>query len=390
MVIKICLVSQAERTLSIGAASLSERDFSDKIRENSANQIEVTFLLGDPSKIGNRSTENIIFLKKMKYLPRIISYPLICLINSSTLLHQDIFIVPGISIDGFLVCLFCKIFKKKSIITIHGHYEDEWVLKRRYSEFKLLRARFYERSILHFSDLIIVNDDDIQKKLIEKGVNPSKILIRYVSVDIQKFFRENINPESLKSFKNKYQIPNKIILFVGHLTEWDGIFDFIQVIKKLLQQFPEYHFLIVGNNSNIDKAKSLINENGLENQAILTGNVDFDAMPYVYFSSDIVILPLYPPQAGVGSIIIEALSMEVPVITTDIGIFYKVVKNNETGYIVPVGDVDQMVSKAMFLLKDQAVRSQYGKNGRALVRDHYTQEDYIKNWVNSVYYCMNK
>ena len=391
MVIRVCLTSMVERTLSIGAGALSEDEFRQRISRASQGQIEVIFLLREgENKTDESGDVKIVRLKKIKRLPRWVSYSIICFKNLPLLMKQDVLVAPTVELDGFFVCLFCKLFRKKSMITIHGHYEEEWRTWHHYSKLRIMLNNIYARFTLKFADMIVVNDEQIKEKLIHKGVNPSRLSVRYVFVDTEKFSRKTINAKKFQEVKSTYKLPDKYVLFVGSLDECDGIMDMLEVFKRIHAELPAYKCVLIGDvKIGKELLKSRINtfiiENSFDNEIIQTGKVDHDLMPYLYYGADIIILPMHPPQAGVGRVILEALSIEIPVITTDIGVLYRGVVNGETGYRVPLGDIDLMASKAIYLLEKPDLRKKFGSNGRKLVQIKKNDINiYIDNWVNSI------
>lgn len=395
MVISVCLVCIGETTLSIGAEALSEDEFRQRISKASRGQIEVTFLLRKRENETDESGDvRIIRLRKLKWLSRWVSYPIICFRNLPLLIKQHVFVAPGVGLDGFFVCLFCKLFRKKSVITIHGHYEEEWRLHQ-HSKLRSICNKIYERFVLKFADIIVVNDEQIKERLIEKGVNPSHLSIRYVFADTEKFYRKNIDERRFLEVKRTHKLPDKYVLFVGRLDDWDGVMDMLEVFKKIHAELPPYKCVLLGD-TGIEKAlsksrmNSFIRINSLDNEVIQTGKVNHQLMPYFYYGADLIMLPLHPPQAGVGRIILEALSMEVPVIITDIGVFHRVVVNGETGYRIPIKDIDLMASQAIYLLENPDLRKQFGSNGRKLVQIKYDINIYIDNWVNSITSLVSK
>lgn len=391
MVIRVCITNIFSKTV-MSIRGLSEDEFQKRLNKVSTDQIEVSFMLRRESNEKSCDTK-IIRLRKLKWLPRWMSYPIICFKNLSLLMKQDVFVAPSVGLDGFLVCSFCKLFGKKSMITIHGHYEEEWGLYHR-SKLEFVRIKIYARFVLKFADMIVVNDEQIKEKLIQKGVNHSRVSIRYVFADTEKFSRESINEKKFQEVKRTYKLPDKYVLFVGHLDEWDGGMDMLEVFKKIHAELPIYKCVLVGGimvEEELSKSRinSFIIENNFDSEVIQMGKVDYKLIPYFYYGADIIILPLHPPQAGVGRIILEALSMEIPVIITDIGVFHRVVVDDKTGYRVPLGDIDLMASKAISLLRSPNLRRKFGSNGRKLVQSEYDVNIYINNWVNSIRYLLS-
>lgn len=383
-IIRVCLTSFGETTLSIGKEALSEDDFQQRIGRASQGQIEVIFLLAGGNNTDKSSDVKIIRLRKLKCLPRWVSYPLIWFKNLPLLLKQDVFVAPGVELDGFIVCLFCKLFRKKSMITIHGHYAEEWKT-RHYSKLMLRLARINARFTLKFADMMVTINEKIKQEHIDKGVNPSRLSVRYVFVDTEKFSRKRIDEEEFRQFKSNYGLPDKYILYVGQLNARErGHIDMLEVFKKIHSKLPTYKCVMVGKGPLKAQVDSFIIENSLTNDVIQIEGVDHELMPYLYYGAEILILPIHPPARGVGKIRLEALSMEIPVIVNDIPAGYQVVIDGETGYRIPEGNINLMASKAIYLLKNPDVKKKFGLNGRKLIQAKNDINIYIDNWINSI------
>jgi glycosyltransferase involved in cell wall biosynthesis len=380
--LQICFLAFDSQSRSIGG--LNEDEFQKRISEISENQIECTFVLTGCG-VGKSTNVKIIRLKRIKWLPVSLSYLLSVIKNLYILIKQDVYIAHSPELDGFFVCLICKLFRKKSLITIHGHYEEEWEIKN-YHILGMIFRKIYERFSLKYANLITVNDIQIKDKIISKDVNPSCLSIRYVFVDTIKFNRKSIDQQKLKQIKSFYKLPEKYILYIGRLDEWDGVDDFLKIFKKTHNEISSVKGVIIGKGPLKSEVKSFIEKNDFENIILQIDEVDHEMMPYFYYGAEIVLLPMHPPQAGVGRIMLEALSMEIPLITTDIGVFYEVVINGETGYRISEGDIDLMASMAVSLLKNPELIKKLGKNGRKLVESKYSVEQYIENWVKSLKY----
>jgi glycosyltransferase involved in cell wall biosynthesis len=379
--LRICFLSFESQSRSIGG--LIEDEFRQRINEISENQIECTFVLSD-CRVEKSTNVKIIRFKKNKWLPVSISYILNVNKNLNTLIKQEVYIAHNPYLDGFFVCSICKLFRKKSLITIHGHYEEEWKEKYYYNTIQMILFKIYEKFSLKYANLITVNDPQIKDKLISKGVNPSCLSLRYVFVDTIKFNRKNINQQKLKQIESFYKLPDKYVLYIGGLNECDGVNDFLKIFKKIHDEISSVKGVIIGEGPLKSEVKSFIAKNDFADTIFQIDAVGHELMPYFYYGAEIVLLPMHPPQAGVGRIILESLSMEIPVITTDIGVFYDVVINGETGYRISEEDIDSMASMAVSLLKNPELIKKMGANGRKVVESEYSVERYIENWVKSL------
>ncbi len=351
---------------SLSVGGLAEDEFKQRINQASGGQIQVTFMQC-----------------KNKQPSLLVSYALFCLKSLPSLLKQDVLIADGIGLPGVIVCLFSELFRKKSMITIHGHYTQEWAI-RKHSVVKTVLFRIGSTFILRFADLFVVNDQQIKQDLIDKGVKSWRLFTRYVFADTQKFSRGNVNQEQLCKFRSLFKVPEKYILYIGRLNDWDGANDMLEIIKRIHGKLDTAKFVLIGEGPLRPRVNSFIAENDLTQVVFQLERVDHEAMPFIYYGAEIVILPMHPPQSGVGRITLEVLSMEVPLIAYDAGELYRVVKSDETGYLVPIGDTDLIAMKAIALLTNPELKRKLGINGRKLVQSAYDVEIYISNWLQSL------
>ena len=124
-----------------------------------------------------------------------------CLKERPDVLHGH-WAFPG----GLIAIILSKIFRKKSVVTIHGGIA---MLKK----FKFLKriSIFW----LNKSSLIITNSNYTKNKFMQMGVKPDKMMRVFVPPN---FVLKPAKPELLEEFRNNFASPsNKIILFVGRL-----------------------------------------------------------------------------------------------------------------------------------------------------------------------------
>jgi glycosyltransferase involved in cell wall biosynthesis len=296
----------------------------------------------------------------------------------------DLYIVDDVSFLGFISSFFGKLLKKKTMVTIHGLYEAEWNRRKKYKTVKNWISRFLSNCALKNVDLIVINDDRMKEILIKNGVPEQKIWKRYVFADTDMFNRNKIEKDDLKIFIQKHKLPAAYVLYVGNLSYDDGILDALKVFRNVNKVFPEVKYVVVGHGELENELQNFIQKNPLISITYIR-QIDFTLMPLIYFNATVVLLPMHPPQAGVVRIILEALSMERPVITTNIGILNEVIIDNFDGFLIKLEDIDTMSNKLIELLRNEGLRKKMGKNGRDLVVKNYSlNQYYMQNWIESL------
>ena len=81
--------------------------------------------------------------------------------------------------------------------------------------------------------------------------------------------------------------------------------------------------------------------------------------------------PSVPRSEGIPTVILEAMSSGVPVVSTDVGAVSELIEEGETGYVVPPHRPDLLAEKLELLLSDPGLRAKMGRIARQRVLEHY-------------------
>ena len=156
--------------------------------------------------------------------------------------------------------------------------------------------------------------------------------------------------------------------YIGRIHRDKGINELIEAFKNI----KNAKLLLVGD---LDKNYSPSEENlaFIENNesVIVTGRVLHEDVPKYLCAMDILVHPTY--REGFGHILQEAMTMGVPVITTDVPGPSEVVEDDISGKLVPVQNSVELSKAMQSLMLDSDRRRMYSENGRIRAEKYFEQ-----------------
>jgi len=202
-------------------------------------------------------------------------------------------------------------------------------------------------------------------------------------VDIDKFNPRKVKAETIAVLKQKYGIkPDEIvILYVGRLTEDKGAFELLDAVKTLVINLgmKQVKLLVAGSSFFGGKTKitpfmKKLQKSSLEikDNIIFTGYIDRSEIQNIFAVGDIAAVPSIVQDAS-PTVCYEASSMELPIIASTRGGIPEIVIDGQTGllYDDPY-DIDALVEKLLYFIKDPGEKKAFGERGRALMEKDFT------------------
>ncbi len=199
--------------------------------------------------------------------------------------------------------------------------------------------------------LTAVSESTRQDAIRVLGISPEKIATTQLGVDPA--FR-SINDAAIKrKIAEKYDLPERFILYVGLLEPRKNLPMLIRAYKRLIDGGENYKLVLVGRYGWMyEELLKQINNLDLEGMVHFTGYVSQEDLPLVYNLSSLFVYPtLYE---GFGLPALEAMACGVPVITTDVSSLPEIV--GEAGILVPVNNVEALYGAMIAVLGDEDLR----------------------------------
>lgn len=231
-------------------------------------------------------------------------------------------------------------------------------------------------SYKYLSDVVVTVSEYVRNYLISKGIHPQKVFAVSTGIDIEKF-----NPDKVKvTLREELQLNKEIPLIgtVGVLRKKKGHHILLEAIPRVLKEFPQACFVLVGDGPQRKNIEDKIKELKLYKNVLMLGHRD--DVPQILKSIDLFVLPTL--QEALGTSFLEAMAMGKPVIGSDVDGVREVIDDGINGYLIPPDKPDILSKKIIELLKNPQKASQMGQAGRKKIQSKYTLEHMCQEMFN--------
>lgn len=266
-----------------------------------------------------------------------------------------------------------RIFKRNSCYILHFHggldFSDD--LSQAHPGRIWAKEHIYDPTLGYFT-----------ARLADKVLSVSK---KDISIITRKFGVREVEWVPIAADTGKFIPPREkpdppVVTYVGKLEKWKGIDTLIRSFEIVSRQVKNVKFLVVGAGS-LDRE---LNHSQLPIE--FTGAVPYEEMPEVYQRSSVLVLPSY--MEGFPVTCVEALSCEVPVVTTDVGDTREIVLNGETGFLAKPGDYEEIASHITRIITDKNLGKRLGENGRMRVTENFSYETVVEKLIQVYQKCL--
>ena len=278
--------------------------------------------------------------------------------------------------DPFLTGALGYMLSRKFTIPLHlqlhtDPWSREWQSERLRNKFELLIAKF----ILTKAAGVRVVSQRVRTSVLALGVTPDKITRVPIWVDAAMFRDGRPNFDLHRTYPSF----SRIILSIGRLQPEKNYAKLIKVFSRISHIHDDTMLLIVGSGAERERLTTLARTLGVEKSVFILPWAR-DVVSY-YKTSDIYVQPsLYE---GWGMAVIEAMSSGLPVVMTDVGCAGEVVRNEETGIVVPTGDEEAIFNALNRLIEDNNLRVTLSMNGKEESKKLATKEETLQLYKDS-------
>ena len=214
----------------------------------------------------------------------------------------------------------------------------------------------------------VITISEYNKNYLEKTypqIPSDKIQVIHIGLDLEKF----------KPF-NRARNNNFTILSIGRLVEKKGFRYLMKACAELKRKNIDFvcRIIYAGNESK-NEIFRLYEELGLHNHVELIPNVSQEKILDYYTNADCFVLPCVVgkngDRDGIPTVIIEALAMGLPVVSTPVSGIPEVIIERETGLLVKPSDTQALSEAIEELYESKELRKRLGNAGRKIVEEKF-------------------
>jgi N-acetyl-alpha-D-glucosaminyl L-malate synthase BshA len=284
--------------------------------------------------------------------------------------------------DLTLASRMAQVAKTEQLDLLHVHYAVPHAISA-YLAKQMVGDQLKVVTTLHGTDITVLGYDHTLKDIIRFGIEHSDA-VTAVSQSLINQTREVLQvkkpidliynfidkreyyPRDMCDVREEYA-PNgeKVFIHISNFRSVKRTDDVVRIFYKIKQRIPA-KLLMIGEGPELPVVRDLAEELGLREDVIFLGKQEDIAC--VLSLADVLLLP--SAQESFGLVALEAMSCGKPVISSNAGGLPEVVKDGETGFVLPIGDVEGMAAKAVELVSNQEMYERFSR--QAIDRAYHT------------------
>ena len=263
-----------------------------------------------------------------------------------------------------------------TVVTIHG---IRWEDGKHYSSLRQRLHVFYDSLITeryvvsHARNMIAISP--YVTNYFKKNLRPDLEIFYVPNAIDERFFIQDNRPDQ------------QIVFFAGRVIPRKRVMDLVQAFALVKQHVPAAQLRIAGETSTepayVDHVKKWVHEANLDASVFFLGALPEDQILQEFAACSILALP--SAQETLPMVIAQAMAAGKPVVATRVGGVGEMVSENLLrGFLVNVGDIQNLSKSIVRLLEYPSLYHRMGQNGRAFARKNYHFES-VALHTNEVY-----
>lgn len=224
----------------------------------------------------------------------------------------------------------------------------------------------FTRATLSRCDLIVALSKALEERVIQLGVEPSKLRVIPNGVDTSQFVPLDVEARE------------PLILFVGSLIQRKGVKYLIQAMPDVFVSFPNFRLVIVGEGPEASYLQTLTRELKIEDRTLFTGPLPHQEVRKLMQRAKILVLPSL--EEGMGVVLVEALACGTPVVASCVDGIRDVI-TPDVGILVPPANSNALSGGIIEILSNPSHWTKMSQNARIRAETYYDWKIVARRYI---------
>jgi glycosyltransferase involved in cell wall biosynthesis len=232
-----------------------------------------------------------------------------------------------------------------------------------------------EDFLSRFADWAVPNSEMGARFLIQRGIRPSRIHVIYNGIDFDRLVPD---PEVTRAARQSLEVPpdGKVVGMMARLCAVKNHAMFLQAAAIVSRQVPDARFALLGDGPLRGTLEQMSTDLGLASKIAFYGE-QRDVASYLR-SFDL--LAHTSETEGCSNSLIEAMALGEPVVATDVGGNREIVRDGQTGFLVPLGDVESLANRIIRLMSEADLLSKMGAEARRETISRFAPQKMVEQY----------
>lgn len=263
--------------------------------------------------------------------------------------------------------ILSRFHKMKLVTTAHGPLASfkffwaskNWRVRYLYDQLDLRLLKYY--------DLVLMVSDTMRDIISRYQVDPRRMMWIRNAID-SKFFRRSGSPDA--EFRAQLGIPATatVVGAVGRLNGEKDYPNLLRAAQLLVAKRPDLYFVIAGKGELETELKETAQQLGVADRVIFMGH--FHDVRKVFELMDLYVLS--STREGLPNTVLEAMAMEVPIVSTDVDGVKEAVSDQREAFLVPPQDSPALAAGIERMLDDTELRQRLARQARQKVEAEFS------------------
>jgi glycosyltransferase involved in cell wall biosynthesis len=242
-------------------------------------------------------------------------------------------------------------------------------------DFSIFRNRFLPINGIKYrfmADYYIAISHQIKQVMVNDGIAAERIFVAHSGIDLQRFARVAGN-HLVDEFNLKPA--ERVVINVAHLAGHKGQKYLVGAIPHVLAAIPNVRFFIIGKGELMSELQALSVSLGIGHALTFTGfRNDVGAF---YKMADLFVMSSV--QEGLGTAILDALALGIPVVAAKAGGIPEVIKDGETGRLVEAANPQALAKGIIEMLANVDQARAMARRGQDNVKAEFSIDAMVEN-----------